>query len=161
MVSYAPFVFLSVILLLSFVYLASRISQFGLAQLRKKSVALSQPSAGLRWVPDSFKRQRRAILWISLEELKSLLDRDPDDLIVLDLRFEAEWMPPFPLPKAMVLPVTPSELTEILGWLPSKRSLVFYGSCAHWIPAIEECPSIQGEAPFYLLDDRPSFLEVA
>ncbi len=122
--------------------------------------SISQSSASLRIVPKPARRQSRPMEWVSFKEFRSLLEQDPDDLVVLDLRPDTRRVP-FPIADAFVLPVSPNELMEILVWLPSNRSVVFYGADAFCITSIEMSPSTKGSAPLYFLHDGISRLESA
>ena len=98
--------------------------------------------------------------WLTFEEFRRLLEQDPDDLVVLDLRLDARRVS-FPIADAFVLPISANELMEILVWLPPNRSVVFYGADALCITSIEMSPSMEGSAPLYFLDESTGRLESA
>jgi hypothetical protein len=122
--------------------------------------SILQPSASLRIVPKPVRRQSRLMERVSFKEFRSLAEQDPDDFVVFDLRHDARQVP-FPIAEAFVLPVSPNELMEILVWLPSNQSVVFYGADALSVASIEMSRSMEGSAPIYFLDDGISRLESA
>jgi len=146
---------LSAIVLFSALLYQSRSAQFRARLFLMKSAIGFGPCSGATWMVaplKPLKRSRRPIRWISLEEFEGILNENPEDLLVLDLRADARWAP-FPVPNADVLPVRPDELPGILAWLPSSQRVVFYGVRDPWISAIEKSPSMAGCTPAFLLDD--------
>ncbi len=123
-----------------------------------RAPTISQPSASVRIVPKPAGRRRRLIEGISITEFRSLLEQAPNDLVELDLRYDARQVP-FPIAEAFVVPVSPNELLEILFWLPSNRSVVFLGADALSMVNIEMSPSMEGSAPLYFLVNGVSGLE--
>lgn len=142
------------------IWLATRIAQLAVRRAAAMKFFTVRAGRNQQLSFRRFPRSRRPIIRISLEELRHLLQQDPDNFLVLDLRMSAQ-LPSLPDADALVLTVSPSELTEILVWLPPNRSVVFYGECSRWAAQIIASPSIQGTAPFYFLDDNFSYMEVA
>jgi hypothetical protein len=97
--------------------------------------------------------------WISIDEFVAVLARC-DDLIVIDLRTEARWVP-FPAPTAFVIPVVPNELDEVLECLPADRSVVFCCASNFSILAILTSSCMRGSAPLYFLEGDLGLAEVA
>jgi hypothetical protein len=118
-----------------------------------------QPSVPIRIEMDSSGRQTRPIRYISpCEFLRHFMKCR--DLIVIDLRVDAQCAP-FPVPAAFVLPVPLDELEKVLKWLPTGRSIVFYGTTSLSISIIERSRWMNSSAPLYVLQDDLSRLEVA
>lgn len=134
------------------------IRRFSKRLFSNRTRSTSHRSRSLRVVPKPVRGQRRLMKWISLTEFSGLLERVPDDLVVLDLRYDARQVP-FPIAEAFVVPVSPNELLEILFWLPSNRSVVFCGADPLSMVSIEMSPSMAGSAPFYFLVNGISRLE--
>jgi hypothetical protein len=97
--------------------------------------------------------------WISIEEFIAVLTRC-SDLIVIDLRAEAQWVP-FPAATAFVIPVVLNELDEVLECLPADRSVVFCGASNFSILIILTSLCMRGSAPFYFLEGDLGLAEVA
>lgn len=143
--------------LLGLVCLVTYASQSGLPQWLDW-IFTTRPSQRLRRKSRRITRRKRPIQRISLEQLENMLRQQRDDLLVVDLR-PAARRAPLPLPNALA--VEPSELKEILDWLPADRSIVFCGIGSRWMRAIRRSPCRLGVVPFYLLEDRFGRLEVA
>ncbi len=118
-----------------------------------------QPSVPLGIVQESAGRQTRRLKSISSDEFMWLF-RGCRDLIVIDLRADAQWVP-FPVPAAIVLPVPISELEGVLECLPANRSIVFYGASRLSTFMIETSRCMEGSAPLYVLQGDFRRLEVA
>ena len=142
---------LSAAALFSSIYFQSRLSQFRARQLVSARVIEFPPSPRISWVAAPPQSPRRPMRWISIVELDRIARQNPDNLVVLDLREDAQ-RDSFPLQLAHVLPVQPHELPEILGWLPSSQSVVFCGASDSWISTIERSRAMSGSATFYFLD---------
>jgi hypothetical protein len=82
------------------------------------------------------------------------------DLIVVDLRAEAKSAP-FPVPDALVIPVSPNDLIEMLECLPPDKSVAFCGASNLSIFMITTSPCMEGSAPLYLLEGDLGLAEVA
>lgn len=160
MASFDFLLVLSVIALFGSLALQSRFLQIRARQFVSERAFNYASFPRIRPVNTPAKRPRRPIRWISFDEFCALLYEEPLDLLVLDLRADAQHSP-FPVPAACVLPVHPDELREILDWLPSGQSVVFYGIRGPWIPTIEKSPAMGGSAPFYFLDCGLGHLEAA
>jgi xanthine dehydrogenase iron-sulfur cluster and FAD-binding subunit A len=108
---------------------------------------------------------RRAIELISTEELYNLLHQS-EDVILIDLRPSRE-MKPITIPMANMLRVAPSELRDLLFWLPPASSVVLYGSLDLCLSVTQAVPQLPGIAPVYMLReldtlvDRPGSSTVA
>ncbi len=151
---------LPAIALTSLLYHAWRISRSGRLPLLSEILSISELSPPLRIAPKPAERQKRPTKWISFEEFKVLLDKNPRDFIVIDLRSDAPWSP-FPVAGVFVPAVTLNELMETLEWLPSDRSAVFYDISDLGISRIQTSASMEGSVPFYFLDGGLSHLEAA
>ncbi len=155
-----PLLVLSAISLLSSLFFSSRFAQFRPRQYVSANVTTFPSSHRPHLAPLPAKRARRPIRIISLDEFRKLLKEGPDDLIVLDFRNDARSAG-FPIQGACVLPVRPDELQEILAWLPSNQSVVFYGVRTPWISTIERSLWMVGSGPIYFLDSGFSYPEAA
>lgn len=93
----------------------------------------------------------RAIELISTEELYNLL-RESEDVILLDLRSSREIKPDI-LPMTNTLRVVPSELRNLLFWLPPASSVVLcrpLDLCRSVTQAVRDLPGI---APVYIISE--------
>lgn len=160
MASFEFLLVLSAIALLSSLFFQSRFAQFRARQYVSANVTSFPPARSIHLVPLPAKRARRPMRIISLDEFRKLLKESPDDLIVLDFRNDARSAG-FPVQGACVLPVRPEELQEILAWLPSNQSVVFYGVRTPSISTIERSLSMAGSAPIYFLGSGFSYPEAA
>jgi hypothetical protein len=123
-------------------------------------VAIVRPSSGSYVRPARVKRiQTRKLKWVSMDEFTRVL-AGADDLIVIDLRPDSQRSP-FPLPAAQVLCLGPSELSEMLEWLPGDRSAVIYGASDLSVSMIQASPCMCGSAPLYVLNGDHARAEVA
>jgi hypothetical protein len=141
------------------VYAAWRLRQPGERKPLQSRPTVPEPLIELTTVPEAAGSQARVMQWISICEFLSILTKG-SDLIVLDLRTNAQW-DPFPIPTAFALPVTPNELDTVLKWLPGDRSVVFYGASNLSIFMIETSHCMDGSAPLYILEGDLSLAEVA
>jgi hypothetical protein len=121
--------------------------------------SVTQPSVPLGIVPALSGAQTRRMRWISIDEFLTVLSRY-SDLIVIDLRADAQWVP-FPAPTAFLIPVVLNELDEVLERLPADRSVVFCGASNFIILTILTSSCMRGSAPFYILDGDLGLAEVA
>ena len=160
MASFEFLLVLSAIALLSSLFFQSRFAQFRARQYVSANVTTFHPSPRIHPAPLPARRVKRPMQIISLDEFRKLLKEIPNDLIVLDFRNDARSAG-FPVQGACVLPVRPDELQEILAWLPSNQSVVFYGIRTPWISTIERSLSMAGSAPIYFLDSGFSYPEAA
>jgi hypothetical protein len=151
---------LSLFAFILLIWLATRIAQWVVRRSTGLTISTIKPERNLRSSTNRYSKSRRPIIGISFEELENLLQQDPDNLLILDLRMSNQ-VPSLPVAEALVLTVTPSELTEILIWIPPNRSIVFCGPQSRWQSKIMSSPSIEGTAPFYFLDDNFRYSEVA
>jgi hypothetical protein len=97
--------------------------------------------------------------WISINEFMTVLTTC-SDLIVIDLRADARLVP-FPVPTAIVLPIAPDELFNVLECLPTDRTVVLCGASNISVFMIETIPCKEGSAPLYVLEGGLHFAEVA
>jgi hypothetical protein len=160
MASFEFLLVLSAIALLGSLFLQSRLAQIRARQYVSANITTFHSSQRIQLAPLPPKRAKRPMRFISLDEFRKLLKENPDDLIVLDFRNDAR-LAGFPVQDACVLPVRPDELQEILAWLPSNQSVVFYGVRTPWISTIERSLSVEGSAPIYFLDSGFSYPEAA
>jgi len=128
-------------------------------ELRDNLASVPQPPVEVTTALEPAAGQTRVMQWISIGEFLSVLTKR-SDLIVIDLRPNAEW-DPFPISTAFALPVTPNELDTVLEWLPADRSVVFYGASNLSIFMIETSHCMQGSAPLYVLEGDLKFAEAA
>jgi hypothetical protein len=125
----------------------------------KRLRSVTKPSVPLGIVPASAEEQTRRMQWISIDEFLAVLTRC-SDLIVIDLRADAQWAP-FPTPAGFVIPVVLNELDEVLERLPADRSVVFCGASNFIVLTILTSSCMHGSAPFYFLEDHLGLAEVA
>ena len=151
---------LSLFAFMLLIWLATRIAQTITRRSTGVSISTVKPERNFQLSSNRYSKSRRPIVRISLEELENLLQQDPDNILILDLRMSNQ-VPSLPVGDALVLTVTENELTEILVWIPPNCSIVFCGPHSRWDAQIMSSPSIKGTAPFYFLDDNFSYSEVA
>jgi hypothetical protein len=126
----------------------------------RNKIAFVRPLSGSHLGPTRANRkQTRKLKWVSMDEFTRVL-AGADDLIVIDLRPDSQRSP-FPLPAAQVLCVGPSELSEMLEWLPGDRSAVIYGASDLSVSMIQASPCMCGSAPLYVLNGDRATAEVA
>ncbi len=146
-------------MLAALVYSVWRTSRSGRRELQVRIPSASNPSTHLEIVPEPIRTRTRTIKWISIGEFKMVLTKC-SDLIVIDLRANAQLVP-FPVPTAIVLPIAPDELFNILEWLPADRTVVLCGASNISVFMIETIPCKEGSAPLYVLEGDLHFVEVA
>lgn len=105
------------------------------------------------------ERQTRLVRWISTSEFMAVLTKC-SDLIVIDLRAEAKSAP-FPVSDALVIPVAPNDLIEVLECLPQDKSVALCGASNLSIFLITTSPCMEGSAPLYVLEGDLRLAEVA
>ena len=118
-----------------------------------------QPSIPDEEEVESDSEQARPMKYISINELPGILQKC-SDLIVVDLRADAPSVP-FPISSAVVLPVAPHELENVLEVLPAERSVAFCGASNLNIFMIMTSRCMEGSAPLYVLEGDVSLAEVA
>jgi hypothetical protein len=128
-------------------------------ELDKRIQSIIQPSAPNEIVPEPVWLQTRMTKWISINEFMTVLTTC-SDLIVIDLRADARLVP-FPVPTAIVLPIAPDELFNVLECLPTDRTVVLCGASNISVFMIETIPCKEGSAPLYVLEGGLHFAEVA
>jgi hypothetical protein len=64
------------------------------------------------------------------------------------------------VPGVFVFPVSPSELPEVLRWLPSDKVVAFYGVSESSCALIEASSCMESPAPRFVLRNLPDRLEV-
>ena len=121
--------------------------------------SVPEPPSDLVNVPVPDEKQSRLMRWISIGEFMAVL-KECSDLIVIDLRAEATSTP-FLVPNALVLPVAPTDLIEVLEHLPPDKSVAFCGASNISIFLIATSPCMEGSAPLYVLEGDLSLAEVA
>ena len=104
--------------------------------------------------------QAPALKWISAREFVPLLAKF-SDLLLIDLREDAQSTP-FPVSIALfVFPVKLHELVEVLEQVPTDRVVVFYGVSDLSMSMIVASSRMRGSVPLYVLDDDLDCLEAA
>ena len=142
---------LSAAALAGLMYPVWQIVQTGRHAFRNSIPSDSQPAAPPSSAPKPRGAEKRVLKWISIVEFMTVLAKCKD-LILVDLREDAQWVP-FPVQAAVfVLPVPLHELTEVLEWLPADRVVVFYGVSDLSILMIEASSRMKGLAQLYVLD---------
>jgi hypothetical protein len=124
----------------------------GAHPLRSQSL---DSTAGMAWDVGSYREVKQ----ITARELKCLVYK-PEDLILVDLRPRSETSP-ISFPVANVLFASPSDLVNLLYWLPPATSAVLYGGTATCAQAIQVGHGISGTAPIYVLSEAPIYSMVA
>jgi hypothetical protein len=152
------------LILLVFVLAVSLFAEWRTRQSRSRKFcsrlrSVIQPSVPLGIVRAPAEGQTRRMRWISIGEFFAVLTRC-SDLIVIDLRPDAQWVP-FPAPAAFVIPVVLNELDEVLECLPADRSVVFCGASNFIILTILTNSCMRGSAPLYILEGDLGLAEVA
>jgi hypothetical protein len=140
-------------------YAVWRMRQRGKRKPSGNTPSVPEPSVDVITAPASDGEQTGLMRWISVHEFMTVL-ADCRDLIVIDIRADAQWVP-FAIPNTFVLPVTPYELIKVLEWLPSDKTVVFYGASDLSIFMIHTSSLMKGSAPLYLLEGELSLAEVA
>jgi hypothetical protein len=108
----------------------------------------------------SYPHQRkREVKWISTKEFESLLCGS-DDVIFIDLRTQA-GMEPVPFFVANVLAIGPSQLLDMLRWLPDATGVVLYGTSDLCATVLWIARDICGSAPVYVLAETTAHPKVA
>lgn len=141
--------FLPLILLAASMYFLWRIGRTAKREFRDKIQPVRQPPT--LGFDSTHATQTRLMKWISIREFKEVLTKC-GDLILIDLRTDASG-DPFPISTVFVLPVAPNELIRVLDWLPTDRTVVFYGASDCCISTIEKGSFMRGSAPLYVLND--------
>jgi hypothetical protein len=145
------------IMLAALMYFVRRLIRSGRRKLRDSMPSVPAPSMEI--VPKASWANTRMIKWISISEFISVHTKC-SDLIVIDLRENAELVP-FPIPTAVVLPVSPNELVNVLEWLPADKAVVLCGASDLTIFMIETSFCKEGSGPLYVLDGDLHCAEVA
>ncbi|MGA8110803.1 MAG: hypothetical protein WB974_15320 [Acidobacteriaceae bacterium] len=103
--------------------------------------------------------ERRPLHWITADQLRELLART-DDLLLIDLRPDPGDLPPA-LPPGRMMRVHTHQLEDVLRSLPGDRSAVFYGASGLCIFMIQTSPCMRGSAPLYVLRPERFHVEAA
>ncbi|MGB6858957.1 MAG: hypothetical protein WBE03_18950 [Terracidiphilus sp.] len=142
---------LSLILSAASIYFLWRIGRTARREFPTKMQTASLPSAPIVISTEFCGTQARLMKWISIGEFREVLLKC-GDLIVIDLRGNV-FGDPFPISTVFVLPVAPNELIGVLEWIPTDRTVVFYGASDCCISMIEKGSFMRGSAPLYVLND--------
>jgi hypothetical protein len=97
----------------------------------------------------SMSQDSRAVKEITSEELDDLAHRS-NDVILIDLRSRRERTPIL-IPVAHTLFIAPSQLQDILRWLPPASSVVLYGPSGLCDFLASAVPRLTGSAPVYVV----------
>ncbi len=151
--------FLPAVLLAVPLFAVWRIRRYRRREFGNRLQSVIQPTVLDEIVPKFAKVQTRTMKWISIGEFMTVLTKC-SDLIVIDLRADAPFVP-FPVPSAFVLPVMPSELVNVLEWLPCDRTVVFCGASDLCILMISTSRCMEGSAPLYVPERDSALAEVA
>jgi hypothetical protein len=100
---------------------------------------------------------KRKVKWISDMECEQLL-RESSDVVFLDMRSESKAPIPFAVPEVLVL--NPSQIFDMLRWLPSSTSVVLYGASNLCTSVAWSARNICGWAPIYVLESRSAIVGV-
>jgi hypothetical protein len=100
---------------------------------------------------------KRKVKWISDKECEQLL-RSSSDIVFLDMRSESKAPIPFAVPEVLVL--NPSQIFDMLRWLPSSTSVVLYGASNLCTSVAWSARNICGWAPIYVLDPGSTIVGV-
>ena len=99
---------------------------------------------------------KRKVKRISDKECEQLL-RESNDVVFLDLRSESKAPIPFAVPEVLVL--SPSQIFDMLRWLPASTSVVLYGTSNLCASVAWSARNTCGWAPIYVLDPRSTIVE--
>jgi hypothetical protein len=91
----------------------------------------------------------REVRWVSTKECDTLLHRS-SDVLFIDLRTEPRKAP-IPIDVSEVLTLSPSQLFDMLRWLPASSSVVLYGASDACTSVLWSTRNIHGWAPIYVL----------
>ena len=97
----------------------------------------------------------RRVKTISDKECERLL-RESSDVVFVDLRTEGRTPIPFAVPEVLVL--SPSQVFDMLRWLPASTSIVLYGTSNLCASVAWSARNIHGLAPIYMLDQGPAIV---
>jgi hypothetical protein len=136
-----------------------RIRRSQTRELCSRAKSAIQPSSPEEAVPKCVGAQARQLKWVSVNELMTVLTKR-SDFMVVDLRADALSVP-FPVPTALVLPVSPDELDTKLELLPADRTIAFCGASNLSIFMIITRPCMEGSAPLYVLEGDRHLAEAA
>jgi len=93
----------------------------------------------------------RAVKQITAEELEDLAHQS-NDVILIDLRSRWERTP-VSIPVTHTLFIAPSQLLDILRWLPPASSVVLYGASGLYGFVTSAARHLNGSAPVYVVRD--------
>jgi hypothetical protein len=96
----------------------------------------------------------RAVRQITAEELDDLAHQS-NDVILIDLRSRWERTP-ISIPVAHTLFIAPSQLQDILRWLPPASSVVLYGASGLYDFMTSAVRHLTGSAPVYVVREELS-----
>jgi hypothetical protein len=151
--------FLPAMVLAGLTYYVWRLRRSGRLEHRDTEPSVPELPTNLVTVPEPEEEQGRLMRWISIGEFMAVV-KECSDLIVIDLRAQAKSTP-FPVPVSLVLPVSPNNLIEVLESLPPGKSVAFCGASNLCIFLISTSRSMEGSAPFYVLEGDLGLAEVA
>jgi hypothetical protein len=100
----------------------------------------------------------RSLMSISFEELR-LLGQCNHDCILVDIRSKP-LTEPVEVAGVFVISISPSELPEVLRWLPADRAIAFHGVSDSSFALIESSVCMDSAEPRCILEDLPSSLEI-
>lgn len=134
--------------LLSLAYFAYVLVRTGGGQLPACVTPLPSTSSGsIRILPD--RTREREVKWISTKECERLLHRS-SDVLFIDIRTEP-GKAPVPIDVPEVLTVSPSQLFDMLRWLPASSSVVLYCASDACTSLLWSARNVHGWAPIYVL----------
>jgi hypothetical protein len=128
----------------------------GHAELRGRASVLHLGHDPIVGTPSNLKGSR-AVELISAEELRHLLYQS-DDIILIDLRSNWERKS-LASPAANTLSVAPSQLRDLLFWLPPASSVVLYGSSDLCVSVTRVVRHLPGVAPIYVLRESDKLID--
>jgi hypothetical protein len=102
---------------------------------------------------------RREIRWVSMNECEDLIHTSTD-IIFIDLGSPDEEKH-FPIEAEHVLSISPSNILDVLQWLPPETTVVLYGASDLCTSMIWTVRNLAGVAPVYVLKAPAIHSEVA
>lgn len=91
----------------------------------------------------------RKVKWITERECELLLRRS-GDIVFVDMRSKDRTPIPFTVREVLVL--NPSQVYDLLRWLPASSSVVLYGASNLFTSVLWSTRHLNGWAPIYVLD---------
>jgi hypothetical protein len=101
---------------------------------------------------------KRPIKWISMKDCEGVV-HNSSNVVFIEIRSGSEGKP-LPFPATHVLSIAPSQLVDVLRWLPPDSCVVLWGEVDLCSSILGSLDDVAGSASIYVFKGEPAHSEV-